>query len=272
MTHRPRVRTIIGPDGTPHLRRGVHRVYVRDLYHLSMTAPWPALLAAAGATFIAANLLFALGYTMDDGLHGARPGHLIDAFFFSMQTMTTIGSATIASNSITANLMVCLEALIGLTGFAVVTGLAFAKFSCPTVRVQFSRFAIVSDRHRIPSLMFHIANERENHLLEAQIHLVLIRSEITEEGEAIQRFHDLELVRGRNPLFALSWTAVHPIDYRTKPFVRHDRGFIVGATSGHSRVADGPRRDAPADGSRTPYICSARNSLWRPARRHPKAC
>lgn len=218
MTHRPRIRTIIGPDGTPHLRQGVRRAYIRDLYHFSMTAPWPASLAAAGAIFIAANLLFALGYSLDDGLRGVRPGHFIDALFFSIQTMTTIGSATVAPNSITANLMVCLEALIGLTGFAVITGLAFAKFSRPTARVRFSRFAVVSDRHRIPSLMFRIANERENHLLEAQIHLVLIRSEITEEGEAVRRFHDLELVRERNPLFALSWTAVHPINARSPLF------------------------------------------------------
>ena len=218
MPYRPRVRTVIGPDGTPHIRQGVRRAYVRDLYHYSMTAPWLVLFATVGASFIGVNLLFALGYTLDDGLRNARPVHFNDALFFSIQTMTTIGSATMAPDSATANLMVCLEALLGLTGFAVVTGLAFARFSRPTSRVRFSRFAVVSDRHRIPSLMFRIANEREKYLLEAQIHLVLIRSEITEEGERVRRFYDLELVRDRNPLFALSWTAIHPITRRSPLF------------------------------------------------------
>jgi inward rectifier potassium channel len=218
MIRRPRVRSVIGPDGTPHLRQGVRRAYFRDLYHFSMIAPWSAWVPTVLAVFIGANLLFALGYTLDGGLRSPRPGGFIDALFFSIQTMSTIGSATTAPNSVTANLMVCVEALIGLTGFAVVTGLAFARFSRPSARVRFSRFAVVSDRHQIPSLMFRIANERENHLLEAQIHVVLIRSEITEEGEAVRRFYDLELVRDSNPLFALSWTAIHPITVRSPLF------------------------------------------------------
>jgi len=107
MNHRPRARIVIGPDGTPHLRQGVRRVYLRDLYHYAMTAPWPALFATVGAMFVCANLLFALGYTLDNGLRDARAGSFTDALFFSIQTMTTIGSATMAPRSIIANLMVC---------------------------------------------------------------------------------------------------------------------------------------------------------------------
>jgi inward rectifier potassium channel len=217
MIHRPRARVVIGPDGAPHLRRGVRRAYLRDWYHYSMTAPWSVLITVS-AIFIAANLLFALGYALDHGLRHARPDYFTDALFFSMQTMMTIGSDTMAPQSIIANVMVCMEAMIGLTGFAVLTGLTFARFARPTARVRFSRFAVVSDRHRIPSLMFRVANERENHLLEAQIHVVLILSETTEEGEHVRRFHDLELVRDCNALFALSWTAIHQITERSPLF------------------------------------------------------
>ncbi len=176
MTRKPRTRTVIGPDGTLHIRQGVRRAYFRDLYHYAMTAPWLTLIASIGAIFLGANVLFAIGYTLDGGLRDVRPAPFADAIFFSVQTMTTIGSATMAPRSALANLMVCVEALLGLTGFAVVTGLAFARFSRPTARVRFSRFAVVSDRHHVPSLMFHIGNERENYLLEAQIHAVLVRS------------------------------------------------------------------------------------------------
>ncbi len=211
MIRRLHARTVVGPDGVPHLRRGVRRAYFRDLYHCSMTAPWSVLIAMVGAIFAAANLLFALGYMLDQGLRNAQPEYFANALFFSMQTMMTIGSDTMAPQTIAANVMVCMEAAIGLTGFAILTGLTFARFALPTARVRFSRFAVVSDRHRIPSLMFRVANERENHLLEAQMHVVLIRSEVTEEGEQVRRFHDLELVRDCNALFALSWTAIHRV-------------------------------------------------------------
>ena len=97
-------------------------------------------------------------------------------------------------------------------------GAGFAKFSRPTARVRFSRNAVVFESRCVPSLMFRMANEQEEQILEAQIHVVLIRSEVTKEGESIRCFYDLQLVRDRNALFALSWTAIHTIDRHSPLF------------------------------------------------------
>jgi inward rectifier potassium channel len=108
-----------------------------------------------------------------------------------------------------ANTLVSAEALIGMGGLAVATGLLFAKFSRPTARVVFSRSAVVAMRDGVPRLMFRVANERDSMIVEAQMRVVLVRTEKTSEGETMRRFHDLELERGRTAIFPLSWTVSH---------------------------------------------------------------
>ena len=125
--------------------------------------------------------------------------------------MATIGYGVMAPRSIFTNVLVSIEALSGLTSLAVVTGLVFARFSRPTARVRFSRVAVVAPRDGVPSLMFRAVNQRSNRIVEAQIHLVMSRREMTREGESMRRFYDLAITRARNALFSLSWTVVHPI-------------------------------------------------------------
>lgn len=189
-----------------------------DLYHRLLTSSWPALLLLVVGVFVTANGLFALVYMLDGGIAHARPGSFIDAFFFSVQTMATIGYGTMAPASTFANVLVCVEALSGLLALAIITGLVFARFSRPTARVRFSRVAAVSRRDRVPSLMFRMANERANRIVEAEVHVVLARQETTAEGESVRRFHDLALARGRNALFSLSWTVIHPITEQSALF------------------------------------------------------
>ncbi len=189
---------------------------LRDLYYFLIESPWPQLIASVAVGFVAANALFALAYLAGGGdIENARPGSFADAFFFSVQTMATIGYGKMAPRTLYANVLVAVEAMTGLLGLAIVTGLIFAKFARPTARVLFSRVAVVAPRDGIPSLMFRMANERGNQIVEAQIHVVLTRLETTAEGEEVRRFHDLELVRARSALFMLTWTAVHPITERS---------------------------------------------------------
>jgi len=182
-----------------------------DLYHSLMRASWPALLAAVVFSFIIANALFAIAYIVMGGIGNARPGSFSDAFFFSVQTMATIGYGQLVPNSFAANVLVSFEALTGLMAFAVMTGLVFAKFSRPSARVRFSKFAIVSNRDGIPSLQFRMANMRANQIVDASARVIFARQEKTLEGEEMRRFHDLKLQRDRNSLFIYSWTAIHPI-------------------------------------------------------------
>jgi len=184
---------------------------VSDVYFYLTTVSWPKLLLIIVGLFGFINCLFAIGYMIDGGVANARPGSFADAFFFSVQTMATIGYGVMAPHSFVSNMMVSVEALSGLTSLAVVTGLIFARFSRPTARVRFSRVFAISLRDGVPSLMFRAVNQRSNRIVEAQIHAVFSRWETTREGESMRRFYDLHLARSRNALFSLSWTVIHPI-------------------------------------------------------------
>jgi inward rectifier potassium channel len=190
---------------------GLKRHYLGDLYHFLLDTPWPVLLGLLVLTFATSNALFALAYLAGDhAIENARPGSFSDAFFFSVQTMATIGYGKMAPQTLYANLLVSIEALSGAVGLALTTGLTFAKFARPTARVLFSGVAVVSERDTVPCFMFRMANER-GIIVEAEAHVVLAWNGATVEGESVRRFQDLTLARSRNALFALSWTAIHPI-------------------------------------------------------------
>lgn len=191
---------------------GLRRRVGKDLYHRLLTASWRTLFALVVVAYVGSNALFAAGYLLEgDVIENARPGSFSDAFFFSVQTMATIGYGKMAPRTLFANALVAAEALVGLLGLAIVTGLIFAKFSRPTARVLFSRVAVVTRYEGVTSLMFRMANERESQIVEAHLHAVVLRDETTAEGEPVRRAHDLRLRRSRSAAFALTWTAIHPI-------------------------------------------------------------
>jgi len=203
--------------------------YFDDFYHQLMTSSWPLLLLEVAAAFVAVNCLFALGYLMLGGVEHARRGSFADAFFFSVQTIATVGYGQMVPVSFAANLLASGEALAGLLSFALATGLIFSKFSRPSARVRFTRNAVISVRDGAPSLMFRMANVRANQIVDAQIHVVLERQERTLEGEQVRRFYDLDLTRYRNAIFNYSWTAIHPINQDSP---------LYGATSESLNASD----------------------------------
>ncbi|BAZ69880.1 K+ channel inward rectifier domain-containing protein [Fischerella sp. NIES-4106] len=187
--------------------------YWRDPYHLLLTIPWPGFLALIALSYVTTNALFALAYLAGgDCIANARPGYFLDAFFFSVQTLASIGYGAMYPQTVYANFIVTIEAMMGLVGIAVLTGLAFARFSRPTARVIFSRVAVIAPHNGVPTLMFRTGNKRRNQILEAQLRVYLMRDEVTTEGQFIRRFHELNLLRSQTPSFTLSWTAMHPID------------------------------------------------------------
>lgn len=187
--------------------------YLSDPYHLMLTIPWRGFLLLIILGYVLTNTLFALAYLVDPGgLQNGRPGSFEDAFFFSVQTLATIGYGAIYPKSLYANILVTIEAMSSLIGIAIMTGLAFARFSKATAKVVFSRVAVIAPHEGIPTLMFRSANSRKNQILEAQLQVYLMRDEITAEGHFIRRFHNVKLLRHKTPSFGLSWTAMHPID------------------------------------------------------------
>ena len=206
-----------------------HRRFFDDLYHHLLSASWLRLLAIIAGVYLAANALFALAYLAEPGsIEHARPGTFVDAFFFSVQTMATIGYGKLVPRTGLANVLVTVEALVGLFGVAMVTGLMFAKFSHPTARVLFSRRAVVAPHDGVPCFMFRMANARGNNIVHAQVQVVLAREETTLEGDRMRRFHDLVLLRPRSTLFSFSWTAIHPIT-EASPFHGATPAALVAA-------------------------------------------
>jgi inward rectifier potassium channel len=187
--------------------------YWRDPYHLLLTLPWSGFLAFIVLSYAAINTLFALLYLAGgDCIANARPGSFLDAFFFSVETIASIGYGFMYPKTDYANAIVTIEAMVSLVGIAVLTGLAFARFSRPTARVLFSQVAVIAPSDGVPALFFRTANQRRNQILEAQLRVYLMRDEVRADGQFIRRIHDLRLQRDQSPGFMLSWLATHIID------------------------------------------------------------
>lgn len=193
--------------------KGQDRTRWTDFYHGVLTAPWWLFFLGLAAVFLGVNSIFALLYMIDPhGIAHARPGSFSDAFFFSVETLGSIGYGAMYPASIYANLLMTLESFSGIVNLAIATGLVFARISRPTARVLFSDVAIVTLFDGTPTLMFRAANQRGNQILNASVALTFAYESVTKEGIAMRRFDDLQLVRARTSLFALSWTVMHRID------------------------------------------------------------
>jgi len=207
------VARLLNPDGTPNFDRvGLRSSFLGDAYHFLLTASWSRLLAVLASAYLGANALFAALYLAGgDTIENARSGSFGDAFFFSVQTMATIGFGHMAPRTAWADALVTVEAFVGLFGLTLVTGIVFAKFSRPTARVVFSDTAVVGRWEDGVALMFRLANARANAIVEAQVHVIFARDAPMAGGTSMRRFYDLALLRERTLLFSLSWTVVHPI-------------------------------------------------------------
>src|SRR5476649_2913487 len=184
-----------------------------DFYHHMLTASWPMFFLQLAAMFVTVNLAFALLYAADrGGIANARPGSFADAFFFSVQTLGTLGYGVMAPRTLYANLLVTVESFTGILTISLFTGIIFARFSRPFARVVFSKVAVVAPFDGVPTLMFRTANQRGEAIMDASIVVTLARQYTTLEGVTMRRFQELKLMRSNNSLFALSWTVMHPID------------------------------------------------------------
>jgi inward rectifier potassium channel len=220
-------------DGMPILRQGLERRWFKDVYHYLVSASWPTVMLWVAAVFVAVNALFAVGYLLIGGVSNARPGSFSDVFFFSVQTLATIGYGVMVPQSGGANALVTVQAFAGGVGLALITGLVFAKFSRPTSRVKFSKVAVIGDYRGRRCLMFRMANEREDRIVQPQLYAVLMRAEPEESGGYFIRVHDLNLARDRHAFLTLTWVVIHPIDERsplrdaTPDSMSRDRATVV---------------------------------------------
>ena len=185
-----------------------------NFYHWLLGTSWTKFLLLVIMVYLGTNLLFAFAYLWcgDGAITNAQPGSLLDVFFFSVQTMATIGYGRMTPVGHWPNGIVTFEAFFGIVYSALTTGLAFARFTRPTAGVRFSKVAIVGNHDGIKTLKFRVLNERSSHIVEAQLRLWLIAESMTVEGERYRRSVELPLHRAESPVFSLTWTAMHSLD------------------------------------------------------------
>lgn len=195
---------------------GMDRRLAIDIYYRMMRMTWLRLGGLFVGVFLTFNLVFAGLYKLDPtGL--ANSGQAADAnlfwrdFFFSVHTVATIGYGNTYPVSLWANIVVIAEITLGIVFFALTTGIAFARFSRPTARILFSRRMIVRMVDGVPTLMLRAANQRHNMIYSAEARMsLMVDGEVG--GVWMRRFVDLPLTREKSPMFALTWTIMHPID------------------------------------------------------------
>jgi inward rectifier potassium channel len=191
---------------------GDKRFVWRDFYHWFLKLPWGLSFLAIALAFVLANLLFALVFYWGGGVDGARAHSFFDAFTFSVETMATVGYGAMHPEGLLARVAMIVEVITGLIFTALATGLVFAKFSRPTTRIAFSRYAVITQHEGRRTLIFRTGNRRGNIIVEATLHVSIVMTTITAEGETFYRAADLKLVRDRQIGMTRGWTVFHTID------------------------------------------------------------
>jgi inward rectifier potassium channel len=209
---------LLNRDGSFNVeRKGLTLMASISPYHVLLTMPWSQFCALGVACYFFVNVVFALAYMAcgSGALVSTVPGisqyPFWRAFFFSVETVSTIGYGNVVPMTFAANAIVTVEALTGLAGFAIATGLLFARISRPTANVLFSSHAVVAPYQNVTALEFRVANARSNELIEVTAKVILSRFEDV-EGVRTRRYYPLALEREGVVFLPLTWTVVHPID------------------------------------------------------------
>ncbi len=211
------LRRAINKDGTFNVRRrGASWRHIHPYLHL-INMGWASFLAVTFVAFFTVNTIFAVIYfSLGPGqLQGAdAPAanlRFLNDFFFSAHTLTTVGYGSIAPSGIAANFVAALEAMTGLMGFAVITGVLFGRVSRPSARIGFSDHMLIAPYQDGTSLQFRVVNLRPNMLMNLEGNVVLMTVD-GPPGDLKRSFQPLKLERDGVNFLALTWTLVHPID------------------------------------------------------------
>ena len=219
--------SVVGRQSRKRLlnRNGTFNVARAGLGWLEALAPhellrigWPQFIGLVAGVYLLLNVLFAalfVAFGPDDLLGPGIEmlgGRLSQAFFFSIQTFATIGYGQVGPNGLAANLIVTVEALVGMMYQALATGLLFVRFARPRANIVFSHLAVIAPYNDGLSLQFRIANERRNEIIELEAQVLYSAMEPDGRGGTVRRYTRLPLERNKVVFFPLAWTIVHPID------------------------------------------------------------
>ena len=194
-------------------KTGTSRFDFGDPYHLAVTVGWPVFFAGWVTVFVLINLVFATLYSLDaNAIANAQPHSLRDAFFFSMETLATVGYGSMAPSSLYGHIVSATEIICGLAFTAIVTGLIFVRFSKVKPKMLFADQMVINTHDGKPTLMVRIAYGRSGMMVAANARLHLVKLAKTAEGRSFRNTLELKLLRSHLPVVLLTWTVMHVID------------------------------------------------------------
>jgi inward rectifier potassium channel len=195
---------------------GLPRAYLQDVYHYAMTLSWRWFMAICALAFLMLNTVFASLYMVfDDSIANQFPAGFLGAFFFSVETLATVGYGDMHPATLYAHWVATGEIFLGMASVALITGVMFARFSRPKARILFSEHPVVVRMDGRQTLMIRMANARQNMIVDASAKLRLIQTEETPEGTQFRRIYDLKLRRDEQPMFILGWSLMHDMDAKS---------------------------------------------------------
>lgn len=206
----------LNKNGTFNVRKTNIPFFERfNFFHSLITMPWSHFFGLVILAYFTVNLIFASIYTLIGvenltGIDGSSTfDQFIEAFFFSAQTITTLGYGRVAPMGILANSIAVFESMLGLLSFALATGMLYGRFSKPSGKIKYSTHAIVAPYRDINAFMFRVVNPQNNQLLEVEVNVTL---SIRRENSELRDFYLLDLERAKVVFFPYMWTIVHPIN------------------------------------------------------------
>ncbi|MBC8126888.1 MAG: ATP-sensitive inward rectifier potassium channel 10 [Gloeobacteraceae cyanobacterium ES-bin-144] len=192
----------------------------RDMYRMVLSLSWPMFGLVVLAVYLGLNLIFATAYLLGENcIAEMAPGSFSSAFFFSVQTLSTVGFGYLHPATLYGDVVTTVEIVVGMFYTAVVTGLIFVRFSRPMARLLFSKAMVISNFNGMPALQFRVANQQRQAMVEAEFRLMMVRREwIEEEDDDIRRFYSLKLDFERLVIFPSALIIRHIIDENSPLF------------------------------------------------------
>ncbi|MDB5131113.1 MAG: Inward rectifier potassium channel Kirbac3 [Mucilaginibacter sp.] len=210
---------LVNKDGSPNVKRvGLPRFNSANNYHTLITMSWTKFWLLVLSGYLTLNIIFAFIYFSFgpqslDGSSGISTFHrFMDAFFFSAQTISTVGYGHISPKGMMSNSVAALESMMGLLAFALATGLLYGRFSRPSAQIVYSKNMLVAPYlENSRGVMFRLANLRRNILIDLEIEIIFSFNE-TVDGKTMRRFYPLDVERRKVSMLTMNWTIVHPLD------------------------------------------------------------
>jgi len=232
---------LMNKDGSPNVRRvGLPFFNTSNNYHTLITMSWTRFWLLVLSGYLVLNIIFAFIYmsfgpnSLDGTSGNTQFSHFMDCFFFSAQTISTVGYGHISPKGMATNSVAALESMMGLLAFALATGLLYGRFSRPSAQIIYSKNIIVApygDKGK--GIMFRLANLRRNMLIDLDIEIIFSYND-TVDGKVVRRFYPLELERRKVSVLTLNWTIVHPLDENSplndmskEDLIKSEAGFAI---------------------------------------------